>query len=205
MMILAFEPAEKDAAESDNEETPSFRGTPFSGNERNRLFMRRGDNFEDMTLVSGMDFTQDGRGFAVLDFDRDGWLDLAIVSPNEPRLRLLKNEIGKRSNSASAANKRVQLKLVGGNQTAMPSADWSPRDPFGAQVLVTTGATKRVFQLSCGEGLSSQNANEIHVALGDQTTIDRVEVRWPSGKKSLRENLAAGAVMTLYEDESMNE
>ena len=93
----------------------------------------------------------------------------------------------------------MEIKLVGGQNSTEPSTQWSSRDPFGATVLVTTGETKRMFHLSCGEGLSSQNSKSIHVGLGEVEKIDRVEVNWPSGKKTVRENVAAGERITILE------
>ena len=175
----------------------SFRSTPFSGNERNRIFFRRGDNFEDLTLVSGADFREDGRGFAMLDFDRDGWLDLGIVSPNHPRFRIVKNKIGK----LKEGNGFVGVSLVGGQTTSEPSTVWSARDAFGASILVTTGDSQRRFLLSCGEGLSSQNSKRIHIGLGETKLIDSIQVSWPSGKESIRENVKAGQRITIYENQ----
>ena len=54
-------------------EGPPFRSAPFSGGERNRLFIQRNGNFDDLTLVSGVDFREDGRGFALFDYDQDGF------------------------------------------------------------------------------------------------------------------------------------
>ncbi len=62
----------------------------LSGKERNRCSCRIQENFRDVSLVSGADFREDGRGFVYFDYDRDGWLDLGVVSPNRPRFRLLK-------------------------------------------------------------------------------------------------------------------
>lgn len=190
--VVLFEPA------SDGDGPgPSFRSTPFSGNERNRIFFRRGDNFEDLTLVSGADFREDGRGFAMLDYDNDGWLDLGIVSPNQPRFRIVKNKIGTRKE----ANGFVEVSLVGGQTTAEPSTQWSARDPFGASILVTTGDTKRRFLLACGEGLSSQNSKRIHIGLGESKIIDSIEVTWPSGKKTIHQNVKAGQRITIQENQ----
>jgi hypothetical protein len=191
LRILAFEP-ERGSSEDD----PAFRGSPFSGNERNRLFMRNGDNYEDLTLVSGVDFREDGRGFVLFDYNRDGWVDLGIISPNYPRLRIIENRIGEREGK----NGFVEVQLIGGQTSAQPSTEWSSREPFGAMVLVTTGQTQRMFQLSCGEGLSSQNAKRIHIGMGDVAKIDKLEVTWPSGKKTVRENVPAGERLTIFEN-----
>ena len=190
--ILLFE-----AAKESDGEGPPFRSAPFSGGERNRLFMQRHNNFDEMTLVSGVDFREDGRGFALLDYDHDGFMDLVVVSPDFPRVRIARNGIGNRQ---SQKNGFIEINLVGGQTSATPSTEWSSRDPIGATVLVTTGQTKRIFQLSAGEGLSSQNTNRIHVGLGQTTRVDEIKVNWPSGKSSVLENVSAGERITIFEN-----
>ncbi|MFK7766265.1 MAG: ASPIC/UnbV domain-containing protein [Mariniblastus sp.] len=182
----------------DDKDGPTFRSTAFSGGERNRLFMRHGGNYEDVTLVSGIDFREDGRGFVIFDFDGDGFVDMGITSPNYPRFRIVRNQIADRFKTK---NGFVEIELVGGQTTAAASTEWSSRDPFGATVMVTIGDQKRMFQLSAGEGLASQNPKRIHVGMGESKQIDRVEVNWPSGKKTVKENVAAGGRLTIFENE----
>jgi hypothetical protein len=177
-----------------------FNSNSLSGGERNRIFFRRDDNYVDLSLVSGADFREDGRGFVLFDMDRDGWLDLGVVSPNHPRFRLVRNTIGDRAN---ANNQFVELELIGGQTTGEPSAQWSPRDAFGARVLVTSGEQKRMFQLSCGEGLSGVNAKRIHIGMGETPMIDQLEVIWPSGKRTIRENVASGRRVAIFENPAM--
>jgi hypothetical protein len=174
-----------------------FRMNALSGGERHRLFLRRHGNYKDMSLVSGADFREDGRGFVLFDYDLDGWLDLGIASPNFPRFRIVRNRIG---DLQSETNGFVEIKLVGGQTSTDPSNEWSPREPFGACVLVTTGETQRMFQLTCGEGLSIQNTKRIHVGMGQIPMIDKLEVIWPSGKTTVRENVPAGERLTVFED-----
>ena len=77
-------------------------GVSHSGHERNRLFLNRaGEQFVDVSGVSGLDDAADGRSFALLDFDRDGWLDIAVVNANAPLLRLYRN--GFRQSKEAAA------------------------------------------------------------------------------------------------------
>lgn len=192
LRIIAFE------RENESEDGPAFRGSPFSGNERNRMFFRQGDNFEDATLVSGVDFRQDGRGFVLFDYNRDGWVDMGIISPNFPRLRIVENRLGNRFSN----NGFVEVELIGGQTSAKPSTEWSSRQPYGATVLVTAGDTKRMFQLSCGEGLSSQNAQRIHIGMGEVDVIDKMVVSWPSGKKTVLNDIASGERLTIFENES---
>lgn len=187
---------------SDNPKPGSFfKSNSFSGGERNRLFLRRDGNYRELTLASGADFREDSRGFLLFDYDNDGWLDIGLTSPNAPRFRVIRNEMG---DSDENQNSFVELVLVGGQTTAQPSTEWSPRDPFGATVLVTTGDEKRIFQLSCGEGLSHQNAKRIHIGMGDRAEIDSLSIQWPSGKTTVMENIAAGKRLTIFENPESN-
>ena len=58
------------------------KSNSLSGNERNRLVMGGEDGFVGRSLVSGVDCQEDARSFALLDFDQDGWVDIALASCN---------------------------------------------------------------------------------------------------------------------------
>jgi len=173
-----------------------FRSNALSGGERNRMFLNTGDNFKDMTLVSGVDFREDGRGFVLFDYDRDGWLDMGISSPNAPRFRIVKNRM---ADFQDAKNGFIEVSLIGGQDSATPTTEWSSRDGFGSKVIATIGETKRMFQLNCGEGLSVQNAARIHIGIGTASKVDKLEVLWLSGKTTVRENVESGERITLRE------
>lgn len=192
MSTMLFAPTD------DTSEGQLFESSSLSGGERNRMFFQRNGNYKEFSLVSGTDFREDGRGFALLDVDNDGYLDMGITSPNSPRFRIMRNQIAQQF---GRTNGFVEITLVGGNDKAQPNGEWSPRDAFGSKVLVTMGESQRMFHLSLGEGLSGQNAKRIHVGLGDQKSIDSIEVRWPSGKTTVKEKVAAGARITIYERE----
>ena len=183
-------------SEAEDSDT-AFRSNALSGGERNRMFLRSEDNYKDVTLVSGVDFQEDGRGFVLFDYDRDGWLDLGITSPNTPRFRIVKIRLG---DFQEKMNSFVEVSLVGGQTNAEPSTEWSSRDAFGARVKATIGGQSRMFQLSCGEGLSIQNAKRIHIGLGQAEKIDKLEVFWPSGKSTTKENVDAGQRITILEN-----
>lgn len=188
--------------------TPADRSNPnstkvapsFSGSERNRMFLQRNGNFTDVSLISGVDFKQDGRGFAILDFDRDGFLDLAVTSPTEPRLRILRNTLA--DNPSSAGNNFVKVQLVGGNTNATRSDSLSNADAYGAKLEVNINGTTRAFQKNCGEGLASQNSSWIHIGLGNAKQVDSIKVTWPSQKTSVIEEVASGKWLTISESSS---
>ena len=97
--------------------------------------------FEDLSGITGLDDPGDGRSFALLDYDRDGWLDVALGGPGAPRLRLLRNGMGDRARSGFVA-----LRFVGGNKTPAPSKEWSARDGFGTAVELDLGEGDRIYR-----------------------------------------------------------
>ena len=170
----------------------------FSGNEQNRMFIQTEDNFDDVTLVSGVGTRKDSRGFVLFDFDHDGWLDLGVTSPQSPRFRIFRNNIG--DLETETPNQSAFVTLEGGHQGIDSQSEWSARDAIGASFLVTMDGTRRRYQLSCGEGLASQNSRWIHVGMGQYKMIDQIDVLWPSGKRTTHQNIAAGTRVILHED-----
>lgn len=172
----------------------------FSGNERNRTFLQTDDNFDDVSLVSGIDFREDGRGHSLFDFDQDGWLDIGLSSPLDHRFRILRNRMGELFDAKKSQHAR--LLLQGGASDATPQFQLSTRDAIGATAIVHIGDLKRMYQVSRGEGFSSQNSAWIHVGLGSADRIDRIEIRWPSGKQTSHGSVAAGERMIIKETDS---
>ena len=169
-----------------------FQSSSLSGGERNRLYLRRNGNYEDLSLVSGADFREDGRGFVLFDYNNDGRIDLGVTSPNSPRFRILKNRMESDAGF-------VSIQLIGGHDSAEPTTEWSSRDAYGAIVTAKTGVIKRVFQLAGGEGLAGQNSGRIHIGLGKAKQIDRLEIKWPSGKTTVKENVKSGTRLVVSE------
>ena len=155
---------------------PRNRSNSLSGKERNRLLMRRDGGFIDRSLTSGLDCREDARSFAVLDFDRDGWLDIALVSTNAPRLRLFRNRMGDLGGDGNV----VEVVLAGACDRAEPSTEISNRDAVGAVVTAVTDRRKSVFRNSIGEGLAAQNSRRIRIPLAKGETLEKISVRWPS-------------------------
>ena len=70
------------------------RGGSWSGFERNCFFVQSdAGEFLNVSAVSGLDVIEDGRGLAVLDFDRDGDPDLLLKSRSSPQVRLWRNDL----------------------------------------------------------------------------------------------------------------
>ncbi|MGK0189726.1 MAG: hypothetical protein ACI9R3_005543 [Verrucomicrobiales bacterium] len=173
---------------------PAYRSNSFSGNERNRLLLATGGGFVDRSLISGVDCKEDARSFALLDYDRDGWIDIALASANAPRLRLFRNRVG----DLGGGGRVVNVRLIGGNTNAIPSTK-SNRDACGAVLTAVTSNGKHVYRRSIGEGLSSQNAGAIRITLAPGDTLQNVIVHWPSGAVSNRVVEAATDAILLSE------
>lgn len=160
---------------------PAWRSNSFSGHERNRLLLRGKSGFSDLSLVSDVDCREDARSFAMLDYDKDGWLDIALMSTQAPSFRLFRNRIG----ALTTGGRVITVRLHGGSRTAI-AGDMSNRDAAGAVLTAVTSTGRRVFRRSIGEGLASQNAAGIRVTIAPGETLTELRVRWPSGKLTTR-------------------
>lgn len=186
-----------DSAEIEWERPDS--GASHSGHERNHLFInQQGGQFTDVAGVSGVDHPGDARAFATLDFDRDGWLDLATVNANAPLMQLFRNQIGD-AQPQNRNHQMIAIRFVGGARTANPDRTLSSRDGYGAMVTVVLGDKQLKREHRCGEGLAAQNSATMVVGLGEHQAADAISVRWPSGNRQSLPAVRAGSLVTVYE------
>ena len=75
----------------------------------------------------------------------------------------------------------------------------SNRDGVGARVTVTAGGRDRVASRFGGGSYLSASDPRLHFGLGAERRVDRVEVRWPSGRRDTYEGLTAGTGYRLWE------
>jgi peroxiredoxin len=176
-------------------------GASLSGNERDHLFLnRRGAEFADISGISGLDDPADGRAFGLIDYDRDGWQDLALVNSNAPWLELFRNRIGCHPATRARGGGFIAVRFVGGNRAPYPTLKWSARDGVGARVTVDLGDLRLVREAKAGEGFASENSATLLIGIGDRKSAASVGVRWPSGKTQTTRAVAAGTLLTVYEN-----
>ena len=102
-------------------------GKSWSGREKNCCYLNTASSldgatrFANISHVSGLDFADDSRAIAVVDWDHDGDLDLWFRNRTAPRLRFMANQLDARRRSY------VALRLEGTS---------SNRDGVGAVVEV---------------------------------------------------------------------
>jgi thiol-disulfide isomerase/thioredoxin len=171
----------------------------LSGKERNHYFANRGGHsFEDLSGLSGLDTLADSRGFAVLDYDRDGWQDIALVNANQPLFNLYHNEMPAAGRTAGV----IAIRFVGGNRAASASTQFSARDGYGARVTADLGGAKVIREHRCGDGFAAQNTATMMIGLGSRAAAVSVSVRWPSGKTTSTKEVPEGTLLTAYENPS---
>ena len=107
------------------------------------------------------------RSAAIFDLDDDGDLDI-VTAAFDDRPQVLISDL-----SARRQIRWLKLKLVG---TA------SNRDAVGALVRVHAGGRKFTRWQDGKSGYLAQSVMPLYFGLGEATTVDKIEITWPSGK-----------------------
>lgn len=140
----------------------------------------------------------DGRVFAPLDFDRDGWQDIALRNNNTPAFALYPNTIGAKADPSR--HHFNAFRFVGGNRNAMASTKWSNCDGYGVKLAIECGDQTLIREHRCGEGLAAQNSTTVIVGIGEHAQVGGVTARWPGAGTHDSGKLRAGQLVTIYED-----
>jgi hypothetical protein len=155
-------------------------------NDDNYLWIFRqkpGGTFEEVGQAAGVRHAC-APSFALADLDRDGDLDLIVVSstmrswcasrwPDGPAVRIYENLGGQDANW-------TQIHLEG------TGAGGANRSAIGAVVRVTAGGVVRTREVQGGYGhFGMQHDLDVTIGLGATCAIDTLEVRWPDAAGTL--------------------
>jgi len=154
----------------------------WNGHEPNVFHVKRGDRYYDFSGISGLDFADDSRAFAVVDFDGDGRPDLILKSRLGPQVRVMQN-------NCAGENHSIAFRLRGTE---------SNRDAIGARIHVD-GQTK---WLAAGSEFLSQHSKQMIFGLGAAAEAKMVRIVWPSGHEQTFENLRSERTYSVIEGTS---
>ncbi len=176
---------------------PSGMGYPYSYWPSVLLMNNGNGSFTDRASRAGIDPPPDGvhtgetlagkavarssRCAATADFTGSGRLDVVINNFNN-RAYYFRNHF--------APKNYVAFRLTGTS---------SNRDAIGAVVKLVVGKEVMVRQVHPAGGYLSQSSKTVHFGLGSRGHIDRVEIRWPGGKRQVIEGPAINRTHQVME------
>jgi hypothetical protein len=129
-------------------------------------------------------------GIAVGDYDDSGNLSLfgsfgGYYWGERETSRLYRN--------LGAGNSALEVRLVGTR---------SNRDAIGARVSALAGK-RRIFKwVDGGNGFGCGNSRRVHLGVGRNRQVDRLDIEWPSGLRQSFANLPAGRRIEIVEGRS---
>jgi hypothetical protein len=128
--------------------------------------------FVEVTYEAGLTDLSSSKGSALVDLDRDGFLDIVVVNYSGP-VRLYRNRMGDLGNP----NNWIEIDLQG-----LGGPGKSNRDALGAVITLTTPDGKVQTQYRTSKpSLSAGGEFTSHFGLGSNDTITSLTIQWPNG------------------------
>lgn len=159
----------------------------------NYLYLNNGDGTFAKDLTSPMSTAVGGSyGCAWGDYNNDGWQDLVVANwQGEAQSNYLFRNDGSGKNW-------IKIKLEG---------TISNRSAIGAVVrckaVINGSEIWQTRLVSSQTGYCSQNSLVVHFGLDEATTIDSLQIEWPSGSIEHFENLMSNEFYSIVENQSI--
>jgi len=153
--------------------------------EEHTVFRGLGDaKFADVSRDAGavLDVKTVARGACFGDYDNDGRVDAFLVNLGAAGTLL--------HNVSTTGNHWITIALTGTK---------SNRDGIGAVVEVVAGGRQQTAQRVAGSGYLSQDDGRLHFGLGTAAKVEKLTIRWPSGRGQVFENVAVDRVLPVGE------
>jgi enediyne biosynthesis protein E4 len=170
---------------------PEMGDRDLSGDEPSRLFIQLpptkhggGDpRFVDCAVQSGITDLYNGRGAAIADFNHDGLLDIYVANQGAPccyyvnKTKLPKGVSFLWVKLEGKPELGIKIKTSRGERALA-----STRDAVGGRVIVRTKRGRQMREVQGGMGFASQSEHALHFGVPDPAAVEKIEVRWPSGR-----------------------
>ena len=151
---------------ADAKNWPPFDGRSLAGYQSKRVWLNDGaGHFSDVAQSVGVNDTYDGRAVALADLWNRGVLDVVVANQGGPLLVY--------KNTVVPENGWIEFELEGTT---------SNRSAIGAQVTLFWAGQQQMQDVAGGSGFAAQNQRRLHFGLGKRSDVDKVVIRWPSGK-----------------------
>jgi ASPIC and UnbV/FG-GAP-like repeat len=144
-------------------------------------------HFTDVADSSGLIHFGMLHGTALADYDDSGSLSLfgsfgGFYWGSRETSRLYQN--------LGSGNLSLEVRLIGTR---------SNRDAIGAKISALAG-NRRIFRwVNGGNGFGCTNSRIVHLGLGRETQVSRLQIDWPSGLRQSFENIPSGQRIEIVE------
>ncbi len=140
--------------------------------------------FADVSRDAGpvLDVKTVSRGACFADYDNDGKVGAYVVNLGSQGTLL--------RNVSQNKNHWLTIALKGSK---------SNRDGIGARVELLAGGRRQIAERVGGSGYLSQDDGRLHFGLGAATQVEKLTIRWPSGRQQVLNDLAVDRVLAVEE------
>ncbi|WP_419212041.1 VCBS repeat-containing protein [Maribacter sp. X9] len=140
-------------------------------------------SFQKVSEAWGFDKAINSNGVAYGDLDNDGDLDL-VVNNLEDEASIYKN---------NATSNFLNIKLMGDSKNT---------NAIGSKVKVYTDSLQQYQELFLSRGYQSSVSPLLNFGIGDAKNVKRIEVVWPDGRVSYKEDIKPNQTLIFKENES---
>jgi hypothetical protein len=182
MKVLSYFQGDLLAPDSNNDKTASSH---LGGFQRNRLFRNNGNgDFTEIGYLEGVDSVADGYIITLTDLNKDGKVDM-VIRNGDPGLKTVHYKpVQVLMNQNDTKRKSLVVELEGTE---------SNRNAIGAFVTAHVKGETFLRHLIGNNG-TAQSEKILHFGLDKQSQVDKLVVKWPSGKIQTLKNVPAGRI-----------
>ena len=159
----------------------------------NKLFRNNGDlTFSDLAWRSRASGYGVGSGVGTADLDEDGFLDIFFTNRTfyTGGEQITKSDRNYLLFNRGNRNNWLTVNLVG---------EESNTNGYGAKVTLASDDLTQYREATSAHGYNSGNDPRMHFGLGKKSSVDFIEVIWPSGKKTKLVNPSINQTVTIKE------